>query len=169
MPATSNSKIAGSYQRLSLAGKQALQRERMREPAVTCPVCETQTTAADLLDHIATRCPGPREPNPASKWVTWRQALAIGVLPGTMSKWVKRGLVHVRGELQDRRYLLRDIAVRVAAQRCQQRRQFPNGNRPEGGGSCPRAELNSDGSSTSGTAPRPGRSDAAARRWTAGA
>lgn len=118
-----------TYHRLSIAEKQAHQRQSMREPAVMCPSCETQTTAADLLEHVASRCPGPRQPGSSSKWVSWREALAMGILPGTMSKWVKRGLVRARGELQDRQYLLRDIAVRVAAQRSQQRREFPNGNR----------------------------------------
>lgn len=116
------------YQRLSVGQKQALHRERMREPAVTCPVCETQTTAAELLEHLDTRCRGPRDPNPHSAWVGWRVATAM-VLPGTLSRWVKRRLVRTRGELQDREYLLRDIAVRVAALRAQQRRQFPIGNR----------------------------------------
>lgn len=55
-----------NYHRMSLAQKQAHTRECMREAAVVCPVCETQTTAVDLLEHIETRCPGPREPNPCS-------------------------------------------------------------------------------------------------------
>lgn len=118
------------YQRMSIGEKQARHRERMREPAVACPVCETQTTAAELLEHVAHRCSGPREPNPHAAWITWAQALALGVLPGTISRWVKRGTVRVRGEPQDRRYLLRDLALRLAAVRTQQRRQFPIGNRP---------------------------------------
>lgn len=117
------------YGRLSIAAKQRLLVERAREPAVACPVCETQTTATDLLAHLE-RCPGPREVHPNSRWVGWRAALAIGVLPGTLSKWVTRGLVRTRGELQDREYLARDIAIRVAARRARQRRQFPDGNRP---------------------------------------
>jgi hypothetical protein len=114
---------------MSLADKQARHRNRMREPAVSCPECGTQTTAADLIAHVAARCPGPRDPHPGSKWVSWRDALALGVLRGTLSKWVARGAVRVRGETQQREYLMRDIAVRVAAARAQQRRKFPGGNR----------------------------------------
>jgi hypothetical protein len=33
--------VATSYHRMSIGAKQALHRERMREPAVACPVCET--------------------------------------------------------------------------------------------------------------------------------
>jgi hypothetical protein len=117
-----------NYHRMSIAAKQALHRERMREPAVTCPVCETQTTAAELLEHVETRCPGPREPNPNASWITWRQALAMGVPRVTMNRWVTSGLVRVRSELQAREYLLRDLALLVATRH---RRQFRNRNRSE--------------------------------------
>jgi hypothetical protein len=144
--------MAGNYQRLSIGQKQALHRERMREPAVPCPVCETQTTAADLLEHVEIRCPGPREPNPNASWINWRQALDLGVPRETLSRWARQGVVRMRGELQDRRYLLRDIAVRVAARRAQQRRQSHKWDRPARGGSAQCAEPNSDGNPTSGTA-----------------
>jgi hypothetical protein len=148
MPSVPNGK---TYQRLSLAEKQALQRERMREPAVTCPVCETQTTAADLLEHIETRCPGPREPNPSASWVSWRQAVAMGVPRETMFRWARQGLVRFRGERQDRRYLLRDLAVSLARRRAQQRRdshkwEWP----PTTPGSAEQATPNSDGIPTNG-------------------
>jgi hypothetical protein len=120
------------YRRLSIAGKQALHRNRMREPSVACPVCDAQTTAADLLKHIATRCPGPQEPGAGSRWVSWREALALGVPRSTMNKWVKRGRVRVRGELQARQYLLRDVAMRLAER--WQRREFTKVNRPAAGG-----------------------------------
>jgi hypothetical protein len=100
---------------MSVAQKQAHQRDRAREPSVVCPVCETQTTAADLIAHVETRCSGPREPNPAAKWVTWSEAMALGVQAMWLSRWVKRGEVRAMGERGDRRYLLRDIAVRFAA------------------------------------------------------
>lgn len=41
-----------------------------------------------------------------------------------MSWWLTNGLVHVRGELQERQYLLRDVVMRLAARRHRQRRQF---------------------------------------------
>jgi hypothetical protein len=102
------------YRRMNVVEKQAHQRAQMREAAVVCPVCEAQTTARDLLGHMATRCPGRREPHPASAWVTWREALALGVPRGTLSRWVARGQVRSTGEILDRRYLLRDLATCVA-------------------------------------------------------
>jgi hypothetical protein len=105
-----------SYHRMSLAEKQAYALARMREPAIACPHCDTQTTAADLLEHVATRCQGPREPGPSSKWITWREARAI-VPRATLARWIKAGKVRVRGELHSRRYLLRDLVVKVARRR----------------------------------------------------
>lgn len=110
------------YHRMTLAQKQAHQRERAREPAVACPVCETQTTAADLIAHVETRCPGPRDPNPAARWVTWREALGMGVPRATLSFWANSKQVRFVGELQDRRYLLRDLAMKVAQRRGFRRR-----------------------------------------------
>lgn len=110
-----------AYQRLSLADKQALQRERMREPAVVCPACDTQTTAADLVDHVTKRCPGRRDPAPNSRWVSWREARALGVPRATLSWWASRGEVRYLGERQGRKYLLRDLAVRIANRRNRRR------------------------------------------------
>lgn len=50
--------------------------------------------------------------------------MALGVPRATMNWWVTNGLVHVRGELQDRQYLLRDVVMKLAARRHRQRRQF---------------------------------------------
>ena len=111
------------YHRMSIAQKQAHHRDRMREPAVVCPRCETQTTAADLLEHMQNRCTGRRAPSPHSKWVSWRQALALGVAPKTLSRWAQRGWVRAVGEEpQCRLYLARDIVVRLAHQRANRRR-----------------------------------------------
>lgn len=106
-------KLAG-YHRLPAARKQAHSLDRMREPAVTCPRCDTQVMPADLVAHVEQRCAGPREPGKGSIWVGWREALALGPSRGTLSYWVKRGYVRVRGDVQERKYLLRDLAVRVA-------------------------------------------------------
>lgn len=83
-------------------------------PTVTCPVCETRPP------HLDTRCPSPREPNPNCKWVS------LGVPKATMNKWVTRGKVRVRGELQVREYLLRNVVMRLAMSR--QRREFTKVN-----------------------------------------
>jgi hypothetical protein len=116
------------YQRLSVAEKQARHRQAMREPAIPCPHCDTQTTVADLLRHVET-CPGRREPHPLSEWVGWREALALGVLPGTLSRWVRKGKVRTRGEAWRREYLRRDLAKLLAARRgVSERKLFPTGN-----------------------------------------
>lgn len=107
-----------SYRHLTIAQKQAASLARAREPAVTCPACETQTTAADLLAHVESRCTGERPAPPQhSKWITWPEARALGVRPFWLTRWVQRGHVRMVGERRARRYLLRDIAVRVARRR----------------------------------------------------
>lgn len=109
-----------SWTRMSLAEKQAAHLERMREPAVVCPQCEAQTTVADLLEHVAHRCPGQRPPHPMSRWITWGETLVLGAEPYQVTRWVRRGLVRTReGAPQGaaRRYLLRDLVVRLAERR----------------------------------------------------
>lgn len=104
------------YHRMNVAEKQAYARGAAREPAVTCPVCETQTTVADLVAHVAERCPGHlRDPGPGAKWITWAEARKLGVPEATMNFWVRRGDVRHRGEIQSREYLLRDVATRLVA------------------------------------------------------
>lgn len=110
-----------SYHRMSIAEKQAHHRDRMREPAVACPECDTQTTAADLIAHMA-RCPGPRDPGPGAKWISWSEARKLGVSDATMNYWTSRGHVRFRGEIQSRQYLLRDVATRITMAR--RRRNF---------------------------------------------
>jgi predicted DNA-binding transcriptional regulator AlpA len=50
-------------------------------------------------------------------YVSWRDALALGVAKGTLSRWAKTGQVRYQGELQDRTYLPRDLATKIAQQR----------------------------------------------------
>lgn len=103
-----------SYHRLSIGQKQALHRERMREPAVTCPKCEIHTTAAELLDHLKSRCPGQREPSPHSSWLTLSEVLAMGASRRTVFWWASRKLVRTRGTQRARQYLLRDVSLLLA-------------------------------------------------------
>jgi hypothetical protein len=103
-----------AYHRLPIAQKRELALGKSREASVVCPSCETHTTAVDLLEHLRARCTGRRDPHPSSAWVSWRAALALGVLRGTLSKWVKTGQVRCIGDVQDRRYLLRDLAMKIA-------------------------------------------------------
>lgn len=101
------------YHRLSLGRKQALAMARMREQLVTCPTCEIQMPPAELVAHMAQPCVR-REPHPGAKWVTMREAVAMGVEKRTLQKWAAYGKVRFRGVWPDRQYLLRDIAVKIA-------------------------------------------------------
>lgn len=109
------------YRRLSVAAKQAVVLDRQREPAVVCRGCETQLPAADLVHHLD-RCTGPRAPHPLSRWINLREARRMGVIPSTLTRWVQRGLVRISvrvapGLHPERRYLQRDVAMRVADMR----------------------------------------------------
>jgi hypothetical protein len=54
------------YHKLPIAQKRAEALARAREPAVTCPDCDTQVMPADLLAHLRDRCPGQRDPGPGA-------------------------------------------------------------------------------------------------------
>jgi hypothetical protein len=114
------------YNKLPIAQKRMEALSRAREPAVTCPACDVQVMPVDLLTHMKDRCPGPREPGPASQWLTWAEAVVIVKVAGlteiVISKWVRRGEVRHRGPRGDREYLLRDLVLKVAAQMKRSRR-----------------------------------------------
>jgi hypothetical protein len=129
------------YQRLSVAEKQARHRHAMREPAIPCPHCDTQTTAADLLRHVETSCPGRRQPHPLAKWVTWGEALELGVSRDTLSRWVRKGWVAARsctrqdgparpGRPARQEYLLRDITKLLALRKSISPALRTNSDRP---------------------------------------
>lgn len=111
-----------AYHKLPIAQKRAMAYAAQREPAVACPRCDAQVMPADLLAHVEQRCAGPREPGPAAKWVTWREALALSVPETTLSFWARTGQVRYLGERMDRRYLLRDLALKIAQRRGFRRR-----------------------------------------------
>ena len=98
---------------MSSAEKEAVVRDRAREPAISCPHCETRTTVDDLLSHIDERCPGMGPPHPRSRWVRWSDALRLGATRASMHAWVAKGLVRAKGR-RPRRYLLRDVVKMVA-------------------------------------------------------
>jgi hypothetical protein len=114
--------MASSYQRLSIAEKRSLDLSRVREPAVSCPTCDMQVMPADLLAHLEQRCPGPRDPGPSARWINHREAMALGVPRQTLSFWAKSGQVRFFGGRQDRKYLYRDLALKVAQRRGFRRR-----------------------------------------------
>ncbi len=110
------------YHRLSIGQKQAEALSRARENPVTCPECDARVMPTDLLAHMECRCPGKREPAPGSKWIGHREAMVLGVPRATLSFWTKSGQVRFLGERQDRRYLLRDLAMKIAQRRGFRRR-----------------------------------------------
>jgi hypothetical protein len=110
------------YHKLPIAQKRAEALARAREPAVTCPDCDTQVMPADLLAHLRDRCPGQRDPGPGAKWLTHREVMALGVPRATLAKWTRDGHVRFVGELQDRRYLLRDLSLKIAHKQGRRRR-----------------------------------------------
>ena len=103
------------YNKLPASEKTRRNCDKMREPAVTCPLCEAKTPVDDLLAHIRDRCPGKRELHPRSRWVTWSEAVAMGVPAETLKRWVLRKRIRRRGPSRKRRYLARDIVKLVAA------------------------------------------------------
>jgi hypothetical protein len=112
-----------AYHLLPLAEKQALAAERMAEPPMACPVdCGTSLLPADVLKHVNERCPGPRPPGPASRWISHREALAAGVPRGTLSFWAAHGDVRTRGQAGGKQYLLRDLTHRILVKRLSRRR-----------------------------------------------
>lgn len=106
---------AGVYHKLSLSQKQGLVRSNEREDSVPCPHCDTKLTAADLIAHVETRCPGQLPAPPArGRYVSWREARAMGVAATTLSFWARTRQVRYQGDRMDRRYLLRDLALKIA-------------------------------------------------------
>lgn len=112
----------GEYHKLSIAEKQGLVRGGERESPVACPHCGTKTDACDLLAHIDVRCSGPQEPKTYWRWVDWRHARGMGVPAGTLSRWANNGQVRYTGGRMDRKYLLRDLAMKIAQRRGFRRR-----------------------------------------------
>jgi len=108
---------------MSTAEKQAVAQERVVEPPVPCPAdCGTTCMPADLLTHVEERCPGPRPPGPAAKWVRRRDAEAMGIPPMTLSRLARAGKIRHRGSGMDREYLHRDLAVGAARRWLDRRR-----------------------------------------------
>lgn len=113
-----------SYRKMSVAEKTRYAREQLRERALRCPRCEMAMQPDELLQHLRERCPGRQDPHPLSAWVTWGQAEAIGVLPGTLHRWVRKGRVRRKAVSPERSrrggrprrhlYLLRDIVACLA-------------------------------------------------------
>lgn len=105
------------YHQLPVAEKERYARDRVREPPMRCPACETSVQPEDLLKHQAERCPGRPAPHPHGKWLSFRQALQLGADRRLLSRWVQGGRVRIDGPRGGRRYLLRDVADQMARSR----------------------------------------------------
>ncbi len=103
-----------AYHLMSLQEKSARSLGQVRDASVRCPQCETAVMPVDLLAHMEGRCQGRPEPGAGAKWVTHREVMAMGVPRATLSKWAHNGFVRFVGGVQDRKYLLRDLALKVA-------------------------------------------------------
>ena len=114
--------MTDDYRRLSVVQKRALDLSRARDAAVRCPECDMQVMPVDLLSHLKERCAGPPEPGPGAKWVTHREVMSMGVPRATLSFWANSKQVRFIGERQDRRYLLRDLALKIAQRNAFRRR-----------------------------------------------
>ena len=114
-----------AYHRLSAPEKRDFARDQQRERPIACPLCDTQTSVAELPAHLATRCEGPKEPDVAARWVTFCEALEsdglkrLGISRATLWRDIHRGRVRMRVLTRDgqrkRTYLLRDIVRLMAA------------------------------------------------------
>jgi hypothetical protein len=128
------------YHRLTVGEKQARSARAMAEPPVACPACETGVPPTELLDHMAKRCTGPREPHRLATWIGWSAALAI-VPAAVLSRWVAAGSVRTSGEPgPDRRFLLRDL-VQIVAREAMIRGSIYNQCARSTGGSIPAGSL----------------------------
>lgn len=103
------------YHKLSVAQKEAA--NRLHEPPTRCPVCEMAVQPDDLLAHVDKRCEGRPEPHPRSRWVTRKDALAMGASWPSLKRWANTGKVRIRRIDNSRRYLLRDLTKCLAAAR----------------------------------------------------
>ena len=114
--------IANEYHQLSIKEKRERDLASVREHSVACPTCDTQVMPADLIAHVEQRCTGPRQPGPGSKWITHSEAVAMGVPKQTLSWWARNNQVRFVGERQDRKYLHRDLVLKIAQRRGFRRR-----------------------------------------------
>lgn len=101
------------YNSLSFQEKRQHALDVVREPPVRCPACDTALQPGDLLKH-AKRCPGPPQPHRLSRWLTHKEAVALGVPGRTLRRWAAAGTVQVQDPGNGQRYLERDVSLAIA-------------------------------------------------------
>lgn len=103
-----------AYHKLPAADKRKVARDRIREPPVRCPGCGMGIQPDDLPRHVEERCEGRGEVPQQARWVTWAEALEMGVPRKTLHRWIRAGRVRSYGQPRKRKYLMRDISIQIA-------------------------------------------------------
>ena len=103
-----------AYQLLSVAEKMARSLAVAREQPVRCPACSMACVVEQLLAHVRERCEGRPEPGPLARWLTWREAVAMGLPKTGLHRATAQGHVRAHGPLKRRLYLARDVVLEVA-------------------------------------------------------
>ena len=102
------------YQKLGIAAKERVARERQRDTALRCPWCDGQLMPDQLAGHMSMRCSRQRpQPSAAARWLNRAAALNYATA-STLDRWVARGLVRASSHGDGERYLERDVAMATA-------------------------------------------------------
>jgi hypothetical protein len=96
------------YHRLSAREKRSRFQGGLNEPPVTCVQCETQVPVGQMPRHLETCVGKPREHH-LDQWIPWSEVKTRGISKQTLSDWVKREQVQVKGEMGARLYRVRDL------------------------------------------------------------
>lgn len=105
-----------AYNEMNLAGKERFQRERVREPAMRCPICETAVQPIDMRNHREKHCPGKQEPHHLATWVDWDEVLEYGIPRSSLYLFIAQGRIRIKCDNNVKMALLRDLEV-IAAKR----------------------------------------------------
>jgi len=97
------------YHRLSGREKRARFQNTLAEPPVSCVQCETKVPVGQMPQHLANSCPGKPLEHHLDQWIPWADVKARGISKATLSDWVRRENVQVKGEPGARLYRVRDL------------------------------------------------------------
>lgn len=102
------------YHKMSVAEKEL--HNRQHDIPARCPVCYVAIMPMDEESHVD-RCVGQPPPGPRSRWVSFSQALKMGITGAQLSRRASDDRIRTKGEHGHRRYLLRDITRFLAARK----------------------------------------------------
>ncbi len=103
------------YHRLSAAEKE--RHNRLQEPPTRCHCCEMAVSPDDLLKHVDEWCKGRPDPHPYSRWISWGEAIALGLSKKRLELGIGSGEIRHRVKRGRKAYLKRDIVLFVAARK----------------------------------------------------